>query len=66
MAHTDKDIPWKVREARGEIPPYPGWGTGSGFRKSRKAIKRQGHKNFRNGKRRWVDVKTVQAAVFYM
>jgi hypothetical protein len=66
MSRTDKDLPWSVREARNEIPPYAGWGTCSGFRKGRKAIKRQGHKNFRNGKILWKDVKTVQATIFYM
>lgn len=50
MARTDKDAPFVVRKARGEIPTHGGWyfyWSDSGFRKGRAALKRQRSKAIR-------------------
>lgn len=57
MSRTDKDLPYNVREARGEVGPYSpdngrsyrgNWGSGdSGFRWARRWMKRHRSKQLR-------------------
>lgn len=66
MARTDKDAPWEIRFERGEIGHSGIWpGTSSNWRKCKRELKRIGHKNVRNGKKKFYDVKTVRTAVYY-
>lgn len=65
MARTDKDTPWQYKSEE-EIRRLCVHGkdkvwTSSNYRKTRKKIKRQGHKSFRNGATKFWDVKTVRA-----
>lgn len=66
MSRTDKDQPFRVRQDRGEYGVNGNyWCPDSGFRKGRKALKRQGNKAARRGKTRFWDVKTVRTAIYY-
>lgn len=60
MSRTDKDVPYKVRYARGEVGPWApnngrswkgNWGSGdSGFRHARAWLKRYRSKQIRRSK----------------